>query len=132
MSICVHLWFTSTRIRLGAAGLPKTRFAPQRQVGPRQSRKAKLLRPLGYGPVTLPSEKGANHRFDLKVPLLCSWAHGVGFNPWLTPSISFFVFVLAGSVQKAPHDALTALAKFRRLPVLLWSARARLNTTEAG
>src|ERR1035441_4978383 len=42
--------------RLRPAGLPKTRFAPQRQAGPRQSRKAKMLRPAGPGPVTLPAD----------------------------------------------------------------------------
>ena len=29
MSICVHLWFSSARIQLRAAGLPKTGFAPE-------------------------------------------------------------------------------------------------------
>jgi hypothetical protein len=56
VSICVHLWFSSTRMRLRAAGLPKTRFAPQRQVGHRQPRKAKMLRPVGSSPVTLPAK----------------------------------------------------------------------------
>ena len=57
--------------RLRPAGLPKTRFAPQRQAGPRQSRKAKMLRPAGSGPVTLPAKAAKN--LALSRPGAGSW-----------------------------------------------------------
>ena len=41
-------------------GLPQTRLAPQRQAGPRRSRKAKMLRPVDIGPVFLPTKTVKN------------------------------------------------------------------------
>src|SRR5664279_3479343 len=49
---------------LRTARIPKTRFAPQRLVGPRQPRKPKMLRPVGYGPVTLPAKAARNLAFS--------------------------------------------------------------------
>jgi len=71
VSTCVHLWFSSARIRSRAAGLPQTRFAPQRQVGRRRPRKAKLLRPVGYGPITLSAKTAKN--LALSRPGAGSW-----------------------------------------------------------
>src|ERR1035441_2055513 len=43
----------------------------QKQVGPRQSRKAKMLRSVGYDPVTLPSKAAKN--LALSRLRACSW-----------------------------------------------------------
>src|ERR1035437_5165635 len=64
-------WVEYRASALRTARIPKTRFAPQWQVGPRQSRKAKILRSVGYGPVILPSKAAKN--LDLSRPGAGSW-----------------------------------------------------------